>query len=57
MVAKEERGMGGHEGFSISRYTLLYIKQINNKDPLGSTGSRTQYLAITYKEKPTKETV
>ena len=28
--------------------TLLYIKQINNNDPLYSTGNYIQYLLITY---------
>ena len=32
--------------FEINRYTLLYIKQIYNKDPLYKTGNYTQYLAI-----------
>ena len=30
---------------------LLYIKQINNKDLLYSTGNYIQYLLITYNEK------
>ena len=29
--------------FEINRYTLLYIKQINNKDLLYSTGTYIQY--------------
>ena len=32
-------------------YTLLYIKQITNKDQLYSTGNSTQYFIITYMEK------
>ena len=33
----------------IDIYTLLYIKQITNKDLLYSTGNCTQYFVITYK--------
>ena len=29
-------------------YTLLYIKEITNKDPLYSTGNSTQYSVMTY---------
>ena len=32
----------------MNRYTLLHIKQINNKDLLYSTGNYTQYPALTY---------
>ena len=49
-------GIVGVEGeinseFGISRYKLLYIKQINNKDLLYSTGNYIQYLVITYNGK------
>ena len=37
--------------FGISRYTLPYIKQINNKGLLYSTGNYIQYLLITYNGK------
>ena len=37
--------------FGINRYTLPYIKQINNKDLLYSTGNYIQYLLITYNGK------
>ena len=37
------------------KYTLLYIKQIINKDFLYSTGNYTQYFVITYKRKEKKE--
>ena len=37
--------------FRIRRYTLLYIKQINNKVLLYSTGNYIQYFVITYDEK------
>ena len=29
-------------------YTILYTKQITNKDPLCHTGNSTQYSVITY---------
>ena len=32
----------------IDIYTLLYIKQITNKDLLYSTGNSTQYFVMTY---------
>ena len=32
-------------------YTLLYIKQITNKDLLYSTGNYTQHFVITYNGK------
>ena len=35
--------------------TLLYIKQINNKDPLYSTGNYIQYLLITYNEEKSEK--
>ena len=37
--------------FGINRYILLYIKEINNKDLLYSTGNYIQYLVITYNGK------
>ena len=37
--------------FGMNRYTLLYIKQINNKDLLYSTGNYIQHLVITYNGK------
>ena len=36
-------------------YTLLYIKQITNKDLLYSTGNSTQYLVITYNGKESEK--
>ena len=39
----------------IKMYTLLYIKQITNKDLLYSTRNYTQYLVITYNERETKK--
>ena len=38
-------------GVGINIDTLLYIKQIINKDLLYSTGNSTQYSAITYMRK------
>ena len=35
----------------IDIYTLLYIKQITNKDLLYSTGNSTQYSVMAYEEK------
>ena len=35
----------------MERYTLLYIKQINNKDLLFSRGDYIQYHVITYNGK------
>ena len=48
-----QRGWGGEisQEFGINRYTLLYVKQITNKDLLYSTGNYIQYLVITYNGK------
>ena len=55
MVNKGQAGVRGGGGinqeYRINRYTLPYIKQINNKDLLFSTGNRIQYLVITYNGK------
>ena len=50
MVTKEEKGdtLGVWDQYI---YTLLYIKQMTNKDFLSSTGNYTQYFIITHKEK------
>ena len=37
--------------FGINIYTLLYIKEINNKNLLYSTGNYIQHLVITYNRK------
>ena len=34
--------------FGTDTYTLLYMKQITNKDLLYSTGNSTQYSVMTY---------
>ena len=48
MVAKREGdGRGLDWKFWINRYTLLYIKQINNKDLLYTTEKYIQYFLIT----------
>ena len=39
----------------INIYTLLYLKQIINKDLLYSAGNYTQYFVITYKEKESEK--
>ena len=57
MVTKEERGVGGiHEGFSISRYTLLYIKQIT-RTRWGARELHTIPHNNLHGKKPTKENV
>ena len=45
----KERG-GLNQKFGIDTYTLVYIKQITNKDLLYSTGISTQYNAYMGKE-------
>ena len=45
-------GEGGiNQEFGINRYTVPYIKWINNKDLLYNTGDYIQYLIITYNGK------
>ena len=48
MVTTEE---GINWEFVISKYTLLYIKYVINKDLLYSTGNYIQYLVVTYNGK------
>ena len=36
--------------YGIIRYTILYMKQISDKDLLYSIGNYAQFLAITYNE-------
>ena len=55
MVTKWESRGGISEKFEISRYKLLYVKQINNKDLLCSIGNYTQYLAIIYNGKESEK--
>ena len=48
MASKGEGREGGiNWEYGIDIYTLLYIKEINNKDLLYSTGNSTQYSVIT----------
>ena len=51
------KGWGGeiNQEFGNNIYTLLSIKQINNKDILYSTGNYIQYFVITYKEKESEK--
>ena len=43
-------------GVGINIYTLLYVKQVNNKDLLYNTRNYTQFFVITYKgNEPEKE--
>ena len=51
MVTKGEGGTGINQAFGINIYTLLYIKQMTNKDLLYSTGNHIQYLIIIYNGK------
>ena len=44
-----------NEEFGVDTYTLLYIKQITNKDLLYSTGNSTQYFVIAYKGKESEK--
>ena len=46
-----ERGEEINQEIGIKTHTLLYIKQITNKDLLYSTESYTQYLIATYNGK------
>ena len=50
------KGEGGiNLKFGVNRYTQLYIKQINNKEPRFSTGNYTQYLVVSYNEKESEK--
>ena len=48
-------GGGINQEFGVKIYTLLYTKQITNKNLLYSTGNSTQYLVITYNRKESKK--
>ena len=51
-LPKGKRGGGGiNQKLGINTRTLLYIRQIINKDLLYSTGNSTQYSVITYMRK------
>ena len=50
------KGKGGiNQEFGINIYTLMYIRQITNKDVLYSTGNYTQYSVISYKGKESEK--
>ena len=53
-MGKEGRG-GVNQKMGIDIYTLLYTKQITNKDLLYSTGNSTQYSVMTSMEKEFKK--
>ena len=56
MVTKGETCGGGiNQDLGINIYTLLYIRQITNKDLLYSTGNSTQYSVITYMRKESEK--
>ena len=58
MVTKGETVEWGgiNQELGVNTHTLLYIKQILNKDLLYSTGKSTQYSVITYiRKEPKKE--
>ena len=44
-----------NQEFGINVYTLIYIKERTNEDPLHSTGNSTQYLVITYRGRKSEE--
>ena len=44
-----------NQEFEINIYTLLYIKQLNNKDLLYSIGNYSQYLVINYNGKESEK--
>ena len=49
------KGAGINREIEIDIYTLLYIKQITNKDLLYSTGNSTWYSVMTYMGKESKK--
>ena len=50
-----ERWGGTSQEFGININTLLYRKQMTNKDLLYSTGNYTQYFVVAYKGKDSGE--
>ena len=48
-------GGGVNQEFRINIHTLLYIRQITNKNLLYSTGNSTQYSVITYMRKESEK--
>ena len=55
ITIRRRGGRGINYKVGINRYTLLYIKYINNKDLLYSTGNYIQWLAITYNGKESEK--
>ena len=55
MVTRGERGVMTNWEIRINRYTLLYVKQVTNKDLLYSTGNYTQYSVTNYRAKESAE--
>ena len=56
MVTKGETlGEGKNYGVGMNIYTLTYIKQINNKGLLYSTGKFTQHCIISYMQKESEK--
>ena len=53
--AKTSKQGGINQEVGIDTYTLLYVKQVINKDLLYSTGKYTQYFVITYKGKESEK--
>ena len=49
------QSMGSQRVNTTERLTLLYIRQITNKDLLYRTGNSTQYSLITYTRKLSKK--
>ena len=54
-VTKGKRGEGINWEIGTDIYTLLYIKQVTNKNLLYSTGNTTQYSVMTYIRKESKK--
>ena len=50
---RDRRGI--NQEFGVNRYTPLYIKQINNKDLLYSTGNDIQYPVINHNGKESEK--
>ena len=51
MVTKGEEEGGIYQELRNNIYTVLYVKQVTNKELLYSTENYTQYFIKTYKEK------
>ena len=49
------KGQGINQEYEINGYTLLYIKEMNNKNLQNSTGNYTQYLVVIYNGKESEK--